>query len=214
MARLPTLTREALAPEGQEVWDRIAAVRDGVRGPYEVLIRVPALADRVRALEDYFRFEAALSDAERELIILATGRELGARFAWGVHEPRARQVGTRPEAIKAVRDNGPLDGLTPRERLLSDDLYARALADLGERQLVEVVALTGHYSLIGLLLNGFAVPPREGSPASDSEMRQGLEIRDARNAPGRTRMLGKLTLLAIGVQVSLALACASPAAPP
>jgi hypothetical protein len=43
-------------------------------------------------------------------------------------------------------------------------LYARALADLGERQLVEVVALTGHYSLIGLLLNGFAVPPREGSP--------------------------------------------------
>jgi 4-carboxymuconolactone decarboxylase len=177
MGRLPTLTRDGLAPAGQEVWDRIAAVRDGVRGPYEVLIRVPALADRVRALEDYFRFDAALPDAERELIILATGRELGARFAWGVHEPRARQVGTRPEAIEAVRDDGPLDGLTARERLLvemvrallreralSDDLYARALADLGERQLVEVVALTGHYSLIGLLLNGFAVPPREGSP--------------------------------------------------
>src|SRR3954470_15391868 len=40
------------------------------------------------------------------------------------------------------------------------------------------------------------------------------ETVDARNAPGRTRMLGKLTLLAIGVQVSLALGCASPAAAP
>src|SRR3954462_9209654 len=40
------------------------------------------------------------------------------------------------------------------------------------------------------------------------------ETVDARNARGGTRMLGKLTLLAIGVQVSLAVACASPAAAP
>lgn len=31
--------------------------------------------------------------------------------------------------------------------------------ELGQKQLVELVALAGHYSLIGLVLGGFDVPP-------------------------------------------------------
>ncbi len=164
------MTRDALPPEGQAVWDRIAAVRHGVRGPYSVLIHNPALADRVRAVEDYFRFEAELPAADRELVILTTAREAGARFAWARHEVRAQEVGTRAEAVEIVRAGGRLDGLTQRERVLvevarallrtrglSDDIYRRAEAELGERQLLEVVTLTGHYTLIGYLINGYAV---------------------------------------------------------
>ena len=44
-------------PEDQAVWDGIAAVRGGVRGPFGVLMHVPQLADHVRALEHYFRFD-------------------------------------------------------------------------------------------------------------------------------------------------------------
>ncbi len=177
MSRLPEVTREALAPEAQGVWDRIAAVRTGVRGPYGVLIHVPRLADQVRALEDYFRFEAALPEPERELVILATAREMGARYAWVRHEHRAREVGTAAAAIEAVRGQAALDGLAPRDRLLvevvrtllrthalPDDLFARARAELGDRQLVELVALVGHYCLIGLVLGAFAVPPPDDSP--------------------------------------------------
>jgi 4-carboxymuconolactone decarboxylase len=178
MSRLPEVTREALTPEGQAVWDRIIAVRTGVRGPFGVLIHVPGLADRVRAQEDYFRFDSALSDADRELVTLAVGREMGARFAWAVHEPAARRVGVRAAAIEAVRADGPLDGLTPREqvlievartllrtRALPEALYARALAELGQQALIETVTLAGHYSMIGLLCNGFAVEPPPGSPS-------------------------------------------------
>ena len=32
------------------------------------------------------------------------------------------------------------------------------MAELGRQQLVEVVALIGHYSLVGLVLNAFEVP--------------------------------------------------------
>ncbi len=176
MSRLPVVNREALSPEDQAVWDRIAAVRTGVRGPFGVLIHVPALADRVAALEDYFRFNAALPAADRELVILAAAREMGARYAWTRHEARGRQVGTRSEAIEAVRANGALAGLTPRERLLveivrallrgrtlPEELFARGLAELGRQQLVETVALTGHYSLIGLVVNGFDVAPPDDS---------------------------------------------------
>ncbi len=180
MSRLPAVSREALSPEDQAVWDRIAAVRAGVRagagGPFGILMHVPALADRVAALEDYFRFNAALPAADRELVILATAREMGARYPWTRHEIRARQVGTRTEAIEAVRADGSLEELMPRERLLveivralfraralSDELFARGLAELGRRQLVETVTLAGHYTLVGLVVNAFDVVPPDGS---------------------------------------------------
>lgn len=177
MSRLPAVTRDTLSPEDQAVWDRIAAVRTGVRGPFGVLMHVPALADRAAALEDYFRFNAALPAPDRELVILATAREMGARYPWTRHEARGREVGTRTEAIEAVRANGPLEKLTPRERLLveivrallrtralSGELFARGVDELGRQQLVETVALAGHYSLIGLVVNAFDVEPPYSSP--------------------------------------------------
>lgn len=180
MSRLPNVTRDGLSPEDQKIWDRIAAVRVGVRtgagGPFGVLMHLPALADRVAALEDYFRFDAALPAVDRELVILAAAREMGARYAWVRHEARGREVGTRTEAIETVRANGSLDKLTPRERLLveivrsllrerrlSDELFAHALAELGRQQLIETVTLTGHYGLVALVVNGFDVPPPIGS---------------------------------------------------
>jgi 4-carboxymuconolactone decarboxylase len=176
MSRLPAIDREALAPDAQAVWDRIAAVRTGVRGPFGVLMHVPALAERVAALEDYFRFNAALPAADRELVIMATAREMGARYPWARHEARGREVGTRTEAIEAVRANGGLEQLTSRERLLveivrsllrtrvlDDGLYTRAVAELGRQQLIETVVLVGHYSLIGLTVNAFDVAPPEST---------------------------------------------------
>ena len=176
MSRLPVINRDALAPDDQAVWDRIAAVRTGVRGPFGVLMHVPALADRVAALEDYFRFNAALPAVDRELVIMATAREMNARYPWARHEARGREVGTRTEAIEAVRLNGTLEHLTARERLLveivrtllrthvlPEESYTRGLAELGRQQLVETIALVGHYSLIGLTVNAFDVAPPDNS---------------------------------------------------
>lgn len=178
MSRLPAVDREALGPEDRAIWDRIAAGRGGaIRGPSAILMHVPALAGRVAAVQDYFGSQAELAPPDRELVILAAVREMGARFAWARHEPRAHEVGVRTEAIETVRALGPLDGLTQRERLLvdlvralvrthalSDELFSRALAELGRTELVETVTLVGHYSLVGLIINGFDVPPMADGP--------------------------------------------------
>jgi 4-carboxymuconolactone decarboxylase len=177
MSRLPAVRRESITPEGQEVWDRVASSRGGVTGPHSVLIRVPALSEHVRALGDYFLAGGVLPQDDAELAILATVREAGARFAWNRHERRARELGTRPEAIEIVRAQGALDALTVRERLLveiahavlrthmlPEDLFAQGLAKLGEQQLVELVALVGYYNMIGGVLNSFEVPPPDDSP--------------------------------------------------
>jgi len=177
MSRLSQPERSGLSADEQAVWDRITAVRGGVRGPFGVLMHVPKLADRVAALEDYFRLEGELPAADRELVVMATAREMEARYAWARHEHRGREEGTRPEAIEAVRAQGALDGLTPRERLLvevtrsllrtrrlPDDLYAQAVDELGEKQLIELVALAGHYSLVGLTLGAFEVGKHDDLP--------------------------------------------------
>jgi 4-carboxymuconolactone decarboxylase len=147
------------------------------RGPYRSARTLRSIADRVAALEDYFRFNAALPAVDRELVIMATAREMGARYPWARHEARGREVGTRTEAIEAVRANDALEQLTPRERLLveivrtllrtrtlPDELYARGLAELGRQQLIETVGLIGHYSLIGFTVNAFDVAPPDDRP--------------------------------------------------
>jgi 4-carboxymuconolactone decarboxylase len=178
MSRLPSVDRGALSPEDQAIWDRIAAVRTGLRdgaGPFGVLMHVPALAERVAALEDYFRDDSSLAPPDRELIIMATARELNARYAWVRHEARGREVGTRLEAIEVLRANDGVDDLTPREQLLveitrslirshtiPEQSFNHAVQELGEKQLVELVALVGQYSLIGLVLGGFEVSAPDG----------------------------------------------------
>jgi hypothetical protein len=43
-------------------------------------------------------------------------------------------------------------------------LYTRGLAELGRQQLIEIVGLVGHYSLIGLTVNAFDVAPPDNRP--------------------------------------------------
>jgi 4-carboxymuconolactone decarboxylase len=178
MSRLPALNREEMAPEHQALWDRIGAARSGtVGGPFSVLIRVPALAERVDGVSGYFRDEVFLPRADLELGALAAVRETGARFAWNRHEINARKEGTRPEAVETVRAQGPVDGLTLREQVvveivrsllrtqtLSNELFVRGLAELGTQQLIELVALAGHYTTISYVLNAFDVPPPDDTP--------------------------------------------------
>jgi 4-carboxymuconolactone decarboxylase len=176
MSRIPKANRESLSAAEQKIWDHIHAARKGGGGPYSMLMHVPELAARVAATEDYFRLDSALSDADREIVILAAARELGAHYPWARHEARARQSGVREEVIETIRARGSLTGFTPREKLLaeiplslmrqhglSDDLFAHAQQELNRRQLIEVVALVGHYSAIGFIANSFAIEAPEGS---------------------------------------------------
>ena len=176
MSRIPSAKREELSAEHQQIWDHIHAARSGGGGPYSMLLHVPTLAGHIAATEDYFRLHSTLSDADREIVILAAARELGAHYPWMRHEIRARQAGVRGEVIETLRAKRSIAGFTPREKLLaeiplslmrehrlSDDLFARAERELSRRQLIEAIALVGHYSAIGFIANAFDLKAPEGS---------------------------------------------------
>ncbi len=170
MSRIPPLSREQLTNENQAIWDRVMSGRTGGGGPYRVLMYAPGMAEHFSAVENYFRHNGMLDTKDKELVILAVARYLGARFPWSRHETRGRQAGVRAEAIEALRANGPVDALSGYERLLievalgllrdrqlSEDLFARALADLGPERLVEIVGLVSHYNMICSVANVFAL---------------------------------------------------------
>lgn len=173
MSRLPAIRREALNDEGQRIWDSVAAARNGVHGPYEVLLRLPQLAERMLELGNYFREQGALAGADRELAIMVAAREMGSRYQWARHEPIAIAEGVRREAIDAVRKM-IYRNLTDRElvvvevvqslfrtKMLPTRLYNQAVEQLGEDRLVELIALAGFYCSIAFILIGFEVtlPP-------------------------------------------------------
>jgi 4-carboxymuconolactone decarboxylase len=175
--RLPAVKRDDLSPENQKLWDRIMAGRStGGGGPYSALMHAPKLADHLSTLENYFRSSAALADSDREIIILATVRELDAHFPWTRHEIRARQVDVRDDVVETLRAKDSLEKLAPRERLLVDfvrnllrehrlskEFFTVALAELGPEKIVEMVGLIGHYCTISSVANAFEVEPPEGS---------------------------------------------------
>jgi 4-carboxymuconolactone decarboxylase len=176
MGKIPAASRDALTDDQQKLWDQIMSGRTGAGGPYGTLMHVPEMASCFSATEGYFRDRGILAKADKEIIILAVARELGARYPWSRHEIRAKEVGVRKEALEALRSHGELDALTPHEktiiemaralvheRRLPDDLFARAQAELGIGPFVEAVGLVGHYNFISMVARTFELDVPSGT---------------------------------------------------
>src|SRR5260370_35842215 len=70
--------------------------RGGLRGPFHALLRSPELADRVRHLGDYVRFESTVPAALRELAVLLATRFAAADYECSAHRKHALAVGIAP----------------------------------------------------------------------------------------------------------------------
>jgi 4-carboxymuconolactone decarboxylase len=95
---------------------------------------------------------------------------------WIDHEPIAISQGVDPVALEALRNGRPArfgntDEVAVYElaqellatREVSDETYSRARAALGERGILDVIAVLGYYSLIAMSMKTFAQKP-EGAP--------------------------------------------------
>ncbi len=177
MARLPDVL-DRLGPEARRVYDKIAAKRGAIRGPYAPLMHHPALAERVADLGEYLRFHSTLPGDVRELAILITARAASQPFEWAMHVPVARQAGLPEDVIERVRARGDLSTIPPPysqaarvvEHVLARQSLPRALQDevqaaLGVTGLLELVTLAGFYQLIAGVLFAFDAPLPAGTPA-------------------------------------------------
>lgn len=176
MARLPDPI-DTLSPEARRVYDKIAAKRGAIRGPYAALMHHPALAERVGDLGEFLRFDSTLPGDVRELAILVTARSVSQAYEWVAHARIARAEGVPEDVIERVRTRGDLAALPPRyarpvrvvQHVLAyesipADLQAEVERELGMTGLMELVALAGQYRLIAGVLFAFDTPLPEGEP--------------------------------------------------
>jgi 4-carboxymuconolactone decarboxylase len=167
VSRIPLITvREELGADGRAVFDRIVQSRGTTLRPFEVLLHAPAMADKVAELGHVVRFESHLTDVDRELVTLATGRAHGCAFVWESHLESARAAGIGPDTIAALE--GDAGGLGTREATLvsfvrelcetssvSNERFRAAHDLVGTSGMVELVQTIGYYTMLGYTMSAF-----------------------------------------------------------
>jgi 4-carboxymuconolactone decarboxylase len=165
--RFTQLTLDTLSPESRPLGEEIVRISSvGLAGPYNVMLRSPVMADRMKRLLDYLRFNNSLPPRLSEFAILIQGRLWTSNVEWYAHYPLAIKAGL-PESVAAdLKANIRPRNMKPDEAIvydvsmdlankhaISDELFARAKATLGEQQLVDLVALSGTYVSVAMLLS-------------------------------------------------------------
>jgi 4-carboxymuconolactone decarboxylase len=177
MARLDPPDPQNMSAAQRAVHDAIAAgPRGAVYGPLALWLHSAGLADKAQALGQFCRFGSSLPPVLSELAILVTARVWTAHFEWLAHKPLALKAGLAPEAVEAIRTHKRPAFSDSKQavvhdfalelhthRRVSDELYARTLAELGERGLMDLVGILGYYTLVSMTINVFDIDPPKGA---------------------------------------------------
>ncbi len=176
-SRISAPDPEALAPEGRAVYDAAIRTFGAPLGPRIPLLHSPDVAVAWSKLGQALR-KSPLKPALRELAILVVGQHWRADFEWHAHAPKAVAAGVDAALIDQL-----FHGQTPnfednetqvvfaycRElvhtRSVSDAAYDAAMALLGERQMVDLTALLGHFTNVAMTLNAHRVQLPVGVPS-------------------------------------------------
>ena len=174
--RMPPIPDDEMTEAQKEAAAEFRAERGEPGGPWAVILRSPELINRLRGVSDYLRFNSSLPPRLSEFVILITAREWTQNFEWAAHYPLAIEGGLSPDIAAAIADGRRPEGMADDEEALydfctalhrdgrgSDAVYARTLAEFGEQAIVDMVGLSGYYTLIAMVLNSAQTPLRPGA---------------------------------------------------
>ncbi len=175
MGRLPNLDPSQLSGYQKELYDRIAAQRGAVRGPFNAWLYSPHLCDRVEALGKYVRFDSDISMQLKEIAVLQIARHFTSQYMWQAHVRFALKHGVAQHVIDAIAGNREPAFDTPEEKTVytytkellenhqvSDASWEALVALLDEPRVVEFTAFIGNFCMVALALNAFKVDLPEG----------------------------------------------------
>ena len=167
-----------MSPEQREVARAIAAgPRGEVRGPFIALLHHPALARHLQGLGEQLRWKSTLPPHLVELAVLVTARRWTCQHEWFMHEPLARNSGLDGAIIDAIREQRE-PRATGDEALVyafcrdahaggrvSDENFAAVRARFGVDGAVELLVLSGYYTMMAMVLNTAGLPlPGDAEP--------------------------------------------------
>ena len=147
----------------------------GIGGPFVPLSRSPEVLRMATHIGKYLRTQSPVPTKLSELATLVTARRWSQNFEWFAHEKIARHAGLRDSIIAAIAEGRTPEGMAEDEAAVyafctetlyngsvCDATYARSKALLGEQGIIDLVAICGYYTLIGLAMNVARTPLPDG----------------------------------------------------
>ena len=146
--------------------------------PFNVLLRSPILAERLRKVGEYLRFESSIPKRLNEFAILITARTWTAQYEWFAHLRLALKEGLNPDLATDLAQGKRPQNMAPDEEAIynfchelhsthqvSDEHY-KAVNDLfGEQGIVDLMVVSGYYVMVSMVLNVNRTPlPQDATP--------------------------------------------------
>ncbi|MCU1335728.1 MAG: 4-carboxymuconolactone decarboxylase [Bryobacterales bacterium] len=175
--RFKPLANDQMTPEQKAFADLVMSgkIQGGTGGPFNVLLRSPALGESVVRYGEYVRFRSPLPAKLNELAVLIVTRYWTAQFPWYAHHRAALQAGLNEAIISAIAEGRRPASMQPDEEAIynfctellktsevSDATFRAAKEKLGEAGVVELLGVMGYYGTVSMLVNTDRYPLPDG----------------------------------------------------
>ena len=178
--RFPKLSPDQYSPEQRAAAAEITAgPRGEVRGPFIALIHNAGLASRMQALGEHLRWKSKLPPRTIEMAVLITARNWNCQHEWYMHEKLARKANLEDHIIQALAEGREPKNLSAEDAAVyafckdahatgrvSDAPFEAVKARFGLDGALDLLALSGYYTLMAMVLNtaGMALPDNAPPP--------------------------------------------------
>jgi 4-carboxymuconolactone decarboxylase len=175
--RFETLTEQTMTAEQRRVAQAIQSGPrgKGLPGPFNALLRNPALCDLLQQVGAHVRFSSTIPPALNEMAICLAGRKWSAQFEFHAHRRLALDAGLGADILDAIAAGRRPAAMSPDETVVydfvhpllhtgkvPDEPFERAKARFGEVGVIDLIAAAGYYSLVSIVLNVAQVPVPDG----------------------------------------------------
>ena len=153
-------------------------------GPNALLLRSPDLMSRTQRVGEYLRYKTSIPPRLNEFAILITARQWDAQVEWIAHHPLALKAGLAPAVAADLALGKRPSGMQDDEAIVyqfckelhdtktvSDSTFKATVDKFGEQGVIDLIGLTGYYTMLAMVLN----VARQPLPAGVSAPLQALK---------------------------------------
>lgn len=176
MPRVDILEKDQIPQDKQQFYDEIAKYRGHVARPFKALLNSPEIATKIASLGEELRYVSSTINSEiREIITLTISKIQNCEYVWTHHVASAREAGIREEVIETIQNNIPPRKLLPKEGVfvqftkellentkISNATYSAVEHLLGQKALIDLIAIIGYYNMLCLSINALEVDLEDG----------------------------------------------------
>ena len=135
-------------------------------GPNALLLRSPELMGRTQRVGEYLRYNTSIPQRLNEFAILITARQWTAQVEWIAHHPLALKAGIDPAVAADLALGKRPTAMKEDEAIIyqfvkelhetkgvRDAAFKAVLDKFGERGVIDLIGLTGYYTMLAMVLN-------------------------------------------------------------